>query len=200
MHGDGGEIGKLTPLPSCPYRRPAGATPGTPAHYVCDCAGGIPIGLDDQDPRLAEICESCNIPAGIDPNRRSCLFLIPVRIWENDSLRSGFSCRWFHNLNPKKLPREAWLCCLGCPHWFPRPPGEGSIPRMTDWIHKVIRLYWVPEISSPPPHSVVPAAAGKSTPSSSPLREAISERVRRFTKVVRLRRAGWSSPITQGES
>lgn len=149
MNGDAGGTAKPLRLPSCPYRRAVDAAPGTPAHIACDCAGGIPIALDDRDPRLREICGSCNVPSAIDPARRSCLFLVPVRIWEGGTLRSGFSCRWFHNLKPKRLPKEAWLCCAGCPHWFPRPPDERSIPRMNEWIHRIIRGYWEPERPAP---------------------------------------------------
>jgi len=121
------------------------AVPGTPAHLVCDCAGGLPLAAATDTARLAQTCGACNVPAAIDPAGRSCLFLVPVRIWEGGGLRSGFSCRWFHSLGPKRLPSEVWQCCLGCPHWFPRPPDEESIPRMTEWIHRIIRQYWEPQ-------------------------------------------------------
>jgi hypothetical protein len=79
------------------------------------------------------------------PTRRPCLFLIQVRLWECDTLRTGFSCRWFYSLKPKSLPGEAWQVCLGCPHWFPRPEKETDVPRMDRWIRKILRMYWEPE-------------------------------------------------------
>jgi hypothetical protein len=136
-----------------------------------------------------EICGACNIPSEIDParNRRSCLFLIPVRIWEDDCLRTGFSCRWFYNLKPKRLPKEVWLCCLGCQHWFPRPPDEEMIPRMKDWIHKIIRLYWEPETLGGFWNSPLSRKVPGKTPDSL-LRERLSFRINRFRDAVRMRR------------
>lgn len=36
------------------------------------------------------------------------------------------------------------MACFGCPHWFPRPPDEESVPGIDRWIRKVIRMYWEP--------------------------------------------------------
>jgi len=97
------------------------------------------------------VCGPCNIPPELSPTRRPCLFLVPVRLWEGDALRTGFSCRWFHSLKPKSLPREAWQVCLGCPHWFPRPEEEADVPRMDAWFRRILRMYWEPE---PPVESI----------------------------------------------
>lgn len=198
MHGDGGQVGNIL-LRACPYRRAVGAAPGTPTHRVCDCAGGIPIGGDGiEDPRIAEVCGPCTIPLEIDPSRRSCLYLVPVRLWVDAGLRSGFSCRWFYNLNPKRLPEEAWQCCMGCPHWFPRPPDEADIPRMTDWIRRIVRLYWTPEPARPLPHAV-PSPEGRYRLPPASLGEAVSDRIRRFLEVVRARRDRGSPPLPHAE-
>ncbi len=201
MNFDDRKAGWQPSLQSCHYRRAVDAAPGMSVYYVCDCAGGIPIGLDEVgDPQVTEICGLCKIPSEIDPgrNRRSCLFLIPVRIWEADRLRTGFSCRWFYNLKPKKLPNEVWLCCLGCQHWFPRPPDEEMIPRMMDWIHKIIRLYWEPEPlvgfwSSPLPPG---------NPDNLPgflLSDRLHLRIRRFREVLRMRQDRRASRLTRAE-
>jgi len=199
LHGDRSEIEGRPPFQDCQYRRTVDAVHETPAHCVCDCAGGIPIGLDAaEDPLVMEICGACNIPSEIHPSRRTCLFLIPVRIWENDRLRTGFSCRWFYNLKPERLPKEVWLCCLGCPHWFPRPPDEEMIPRMMDWIHKIIRLYWEPETPGGIWSSPLPPEDRDHTHNSL-LRERLYFRINRFREALRMRRDRRSSPIARVE-
>jgi len=137
-------------LPPCEYRRVlASSGPGADPYVVCVCSGGLPIGAVKRGRGdAAGACGRCSIPAELDPARRPCLYLVPVRIWEDDSLRTGFSCRWFASLNPRYLPAEVWRCCSGCPHWFPRPPKEESVPGIDRWIRKVIRMYW--ERSSDP--------------------------------------------------
>ena len=135
-------------LPICIYRRVVREGTGSPSYYVCGCSGGIPIGtVGEEALGLADICGPCNIPVELSPTRRPCLFLVPVRLWEGDTLRTGFSCRWFCSLKPKSLPGEAWQVCLGCPHWFPRPEEEADVPRMDGWIRKILRMYWEPEPS-----------------------------------------------------
>jgi hypothetical protein len=199
LHGDCGEIARPSSLRPCPYRRAAYAISGAPAHYVCECAGGVPIGSDAaEDPLVMEICSACNLPAEIDPSRRTCLFLIPVRLWEGSGLRTGFSCRWFYNLKPGRLPGEAWLCCLGCPHWFPRPPDEADIPRMKEWIHKIIRLYWEPETPGGIWNSPLPAKDPGDT-SVSLLREKLSLRIKRFREALWLRRDRRAMPVARAE-
>ncbi len=197
MHRDRGEIGGGSSLPSCWYRRAVDASPGMPAHCVCDCAGGIPIGLNAaEDPLVVEICGACNIPSELHPSRRTCLFLIPVRIWEDDCLRTGFSCRWFYGLKPERLPGEVWKVCLGCPHWFPRTEDEASIPRMMDWIHRIIRLYWEPE----PPKAFMRSPLTPEDPEKtpiSPLSEWLNLRIKRFREALRMRRDRRTSPMTQ---
>jgi hypothetical protein len=105
----------------------------------------------EEAPGLADACGPCNIPPELSPTRRPCLFLVPVRLWEGDALRTGFSCRWFCSLKPESLPGEAWQVCLGCPHWFPRPEEENDVPRMDRWIRTILRMYWEPE---PPGESI----------------------------------------------
>jgi len=201
LHGDEREIGGRSPLQPCPYRRAVDATPGVTSHYECDCAGGIPVGARAPEDRLVvEICGSCNIPSEIDPtrNHRSCLFLIPVRLWIGCHLQTGFSCRWFYNFKPKRLPREAWQCCLGCPHWFPRPSDEASIPRMSEWIHRIIRLYWEPEPAKQISRSVSPTQGQDTFPPSLWI-EALSERAKKFQEVLRVRRTRRTNPVVEGE-
>lgn len=136
-------------LPSCAYRRIVDPGPGGRPYYVCECAGGIPIGTAGEGfPGAADVCGPCNLPSEIALSRRTCLFLVPVRLWEEGRLRTGFSCRWFYNLKPKRLPGEVWMVCLGCPHWFPRPDEEDAIPGMREWIRRVIALYWEPEAAA----------------------------------------------------
>jgi hypothetical protein len=197
LHRDRGEIGGGSSLPPCHYRRVVDASPSLSAYYVCDCAGGIPIGSDAaEDSHFMEICGACNIPSELHPARRTCLFLIPVRIWENSSLRTGFSCRWFYSLKPERLPTEVWKVCMGCPHWFPRPENEALIPRMSDWIHRIIRLYWEPELPQPIWSTRLPAGDPEGTPDS-PLNERLYLRIKRFREALRKRRR--ASPITQTE-
>jgi len=132
-------------IPACAYRRVMPSEPGGDPFVVCGCSGELPIDMVNGDRwNLAVICGSCNIPAVLDPSLRPCLFLVPVRIWEGNTLRTGFSCRWFASLKPKFLPSEVWIACFGCPHWFPRPPEEESVPGIDRWIRKVIRMYWEP--------------------------------------------------------
>lgn len=137
--------------PRCPYRRMVDPSGGGGRYYACACAGGVPIGMVGRESAdLARVCGTCNLPGEIHLSRRSCLFLVPVRIWEGDVLRTGLSCRWFYNLKPKRLPKEAWRLCLGCPHWVPRRDVEESIPGMAEWMRRVIMLYWEPEAPSLP--------------------------------------------------
>jgi hypothetical protein len=199
LHGDRCEIGGGSSLSSCWYRRAVDASPGIPAHCVCDCAGGIPIGLDAaEDPRVAEICGACNIPSEIHPSRRTCLFLIPVRIWEDGRLRTGFSCRWFYSLRPERLPTEVWKVCMGCPHWFPRTEDEASIPRMLDWIHRIIRLYWEPEPLGGIWKSRPSAENTDQTPNSL-LSARLYSRIKKFREALRIRRECRATPITRTE-
>ncbi|GAB4366180.1 MAG: hypothetical protein Kow00128_09380 [Deltaproteobacteria bacterium] len=131
-------MGPESNLPACAYRRIVASTaPGEDPHVACGCSGGIPIGMANGGGEdLAGVCGSCTIPSELDPARRTCLYLIPVRIWEEDGLRTGFSCRWFASLKPGYLPAEVWKCCFGCPHWFPRPPQEELVPGIDRWIRK----------------------------------------------------------------
>jgi hypothetical protein len=199
LHRDHCEIGGGSSLPSCWYRQAVDASPGIPAHCVCDCAGGIPIGPNDvEDPLVLEICGACNIPSELHPGRRTCLFLIPVRIWEDDRLRTGFSCRWFYSLRPERLPTEVWKVCMGCPHWFPRLPDELSIPRMMVWIHRIIRLYWDPEPPKPIWTSRLPEGDPERTPDS-PLSERLYLRIKRFREALRMRRDRRASPMARAE-
>ena len=139
-------------LPVCWYRRLVRDGTGSIPYYVCGCSGGIPIGtMGKETLGLAGTCGPCNIPVDLSPTRRPYLFLIPVRLWEGDTLRTGFSCRWFYSLKPKSLPGEAWQVCLGCPHWFPRPEEESDVPGMDRWIRTILRMYWEPE---PPGESI----------------------------------------------
>jgi len=139
-------------LPVCVYRRVVRDGPDPASYYVCGCSGGLPIGtVGEEALGLADACGPCNIPVELSPTRRPCLFLVPVRLWEDGSLRTGFSCRWFCSLKPKSLPGEAWQVCLGCPHWFPRPEEETDVPRMDGWIRKILRMYWEPQ---PPGESI----------------------------------------------
>jgi hypothetical protein len=139
-------------LPVCCYRHLVRDGAGSAPYYVCGCSGGIPIGtMGEEALGLATTCGPCNIPPELSPTRRPCLFLVPVRLWEGDTLRTGFSCRWFCSLKPKSLPGEAWQVCLGCPHWFPRPEEETDVPSMDRWIRTILRMYWEPE---PPGESV----------------------------------------------
>ena len=133
-------------LPICTYRRVVREGPGSTSLYVCGCSGGLPIGkVGEETLLLADTCGPCSVPVEISPIRRPCLFLVPVRMWEGDTLRTGFSCRWFCSLKPNSLPGEAWQVCLGCPHWFPRPEEETDVPRMDRWIRTILRMYWEPE-------------------------------------------------------
>lgn len=199
MHGNCCEIGGHIPLPSCHHRRVVEATPEVSAHYVCDCAGGIPIGSYEPEDSLAlEICGACNLPSEIHPSRRTCLFLIPVRIWENGVLRTGFSCRWFYSLRPERLPNEVWKVCMGCPHWFPRPEDETVIPRMSDWIHKIIRLYWEPEPIEGIWKSRLPDE-GKDQTSETLLSQRLYFRARKYWEALRIRRDRRAEPVTREE-
>lgn len=132
-------------FPACAYRRIVPCEPGGDRFVACGCSGELPIGMENGDRgNVAEVCGACTIPAALDSSRRPCLFLVPVRVWEGDALRTGFSCRWFASLKPKFLPSEVWIACFGCPHWFPRPPEEDSVPGIDRWIRKVIGMYWDP--------------------------------------------------------
>jgi hypothetical protein len=146
---------------------------------VCGCSGGIPIGtVGEEALGLANACGPCNIPVELSPTRRPCLFLIPVRLWEGDTLRTGFSCRWFCSLKPKSLPGEAWQVCLGCPHWFPRPEEESDVPGMDRWIRTILRMYWEPE----PPGESIWNVRLADTPTS--LRERMTARMREIAGIL----------------
>ena len=165
-------------IPACAHRRMLPSEPGGDSFVVCGCSGGVPIGLMNGDRgNVIEICGSCTIPAALDPSRRPCLFLVPVRIWEEDALRTGFSCRWFASLKPKFLPTEVWMACFGCPHWFPRPPEEETIPGIDRWIRKVIRMYWEPKPDLDPDPSEKPQCQ---VPEPVHFSNRISARIRRL--------------------
>jgi len=159
-------------LPVCCYRRLVRDGTGSAPYYVCGCSGGIPIGtIGEEALGLADTCGPCNIPVELSPTRRPCLFLVPVRLWKGDALRTGFSCRWFGSLKPKSLPGEAWQVCLGCPHWFPRPEEETDVPRMNAWFRRILRMYWEPE----PPHESIWSVRLADTPTS--WRERVMTRI-----------------------
>jgi len=111
---------------------------------------------------------------------------------------SSTSCRWFYSFKPKSLPREAWICCLGCQHWFPRPPDEEMIPGRMDWIHKIIRLYWEPEPLGGIWRSPLPQKDPGKTPNSL-LRERLYFRINRFREALRMRRDRRAPPMTRAE-
>ena len=167
-------------FPACAHRRIAPSEAGGDPLIVCGCSGGLPLGSENGDRgNVSAICGSCTIPSALDPSRRPCLYLVPVRIWEGDALRTGFSCRWFASLKPKFLPSEVWIACCGCPHWFPRPPGEQSIPGIDRWIRKVIRMYWEPV---PEPDCLEQSRSPALQPVDSS--DRISSRIRRLRVVL----------------
>jgi hypothetical protein len=166
-------------LPICAYRRVVWYGPGSTSNYVCDCSGGIPVGtVGEEAIGLADACGPCNIPVELSPIRRPCLFLVPVRLWEGGTLRTGFSCRWFCSLKPKSLPGEAWQVCLGCPHWFPRPEEEIDVPRMDGWIRMILRMYWEPE---PPVESIGSVRLAETPPG---WRVRLMKRIREITGIL----------------
>ncbi len=115
---------------------------GTIWNLHCKAAG--PRHLDsspDPGELIDRWCSPCSIPDELSTEKRPCLYLIPVRFRSNSHPIYTFSCRWFFKLTGKKVIKETWKLCGGCPHWFPRPPDENLIPNQEEWAEKVIRIF-----------------------------------------------------------
>ncbi|RMG60687.1 MAG: hypothetical protein D6713_02150 [Deltaproteobacteria bacterium] len=138
MHA--GETGRIPP---CPLRTIVKS--GHRFSIRCRASGKslLPGGLTPES-ALERWCKECPIPFEIDEEKKPCLYLVPVRFPQNSPDRITFSCRWFYRLTGKRIIRETWKLCGGCPHWFPRPP-ENLIPKTEEWAEKILRLFDLPD-------------------------------------------------------
>lgn len=143
--------------------------------YVCGASGGPEHGYvlarnnEDLSPML-DICNHCPIPDALE-HRRACLNLVPVRAFSgnrsalpviqphtslpHEFAETYFTCRWFYTLYGQKQPHNISMC-LGCPHWFPRPPHE-MIPDYWPFTHKMLRIVTGEEPVARPSTGFTPA-------------------------------------------
>lgn len=104
---------------------------------VCEAGGGIILGRSNTGGADA-ICGSCDIPRSLN-KRYACLFLAPFRVFQRESVRSYYSCRWSLDIPARNVPKNNdW--CKGCVHWFPWPP-DFLIPNLLAYSHKALELF-----------------------------------------------------------
>lgn len=100
-------------LPPCTYRGHA-----EQGRYACAAAEGGPVTPDD--------CRACSIPGAL-AHAHACLYLVPMR----HQGECRYACRWFFSFATEPAPSDWHQLCF-CPYWFPRPPQEDMIPRLTE--------------------------------------------------------------------
>jgi len=131
---------------------------------VCEPSGGIPLASFKGDfDFLIDACSNCQIPEELKTEKKRCIYLVYVRLWENKYFTTYYSCRWFYNLNPNLRFTEIWKQCGGCSYWYPRPDDELTMTGREKWVKKVLKLYIEGEETSrfpsfkPPPTYKKPA-------------------------------------------
>jgi len=121
------------------WKRPIEGDGSGAVEIVCMAAGGKRLavkGGDDGD--MLATCGSCTIPS--ETARRPCLYLVPIKMERDHTVRDYFICRWFYRLRPEKPATTTSCICDGCPYWFPRPP----LNLLKDYeraTHKIIKYH-----------------------------------------------------------
>ncbi len=83
---------------------------------ICEAGGGAVI--DDAGAGLEgeSFCAACDVPRTL-AHSRSCLYLVPFRVFQGNGARSFYSCRWRLDFKPLHFPENIdW--CRACRHCF----------------------------------------------------------------------------------
>jgi hypothetical protein len=83
------------------------------------------------------VCARCTVPEKLA--HRPCLFMVPVRVREGETVHDFFGCHWYHSVSRLEFQRDTGLCA-GCRDWFPRPPIELQ-PRYAERTRRMIRFF-----------------------------------------------------------
>ncbi len=144
--------------------------------YLCGASGGPEQGYilarEGEDlSAMLTVCNRCPIPDAL-ASHRACLNLVPVRRFpggkhplpviqpeelpdqQHEPADASFTCRWFYTWYGQQQPRTIDMC-LGCPHWFPRPPRE-LIPNYWPATRKMLRIVNGEESTARPPTGFAP--------------------------------------------
>jgi hypothetical protein len=104
---------------------------------ICEAGGGFVLGRNGGDADL--VCASCDIPHSFN-KPYACLFLVPFRVFQKESVRSYYGCRWSLDIPARNVPKNNdW--CKGCVHWFPWPP-DFPVPNLFKYSRKALELFF----------------------------------------------------------
>jgi len=108
----------------------------SPEEFICKAGGDFVLGRHDGG--ADTICSACDIPRSLN-KQYACLFLVPFRVFQNEHVKSYYSCRWSLDIHARNVPKNNdW--CKGCVHWFPWPP-DFEIPNLFSYCQKALELF-----------------------------------------------------------
>jgi len=131
-----------TGLRSCPYRRPTCPENANGPWVVCLAApsgeseASNPYGMHGTDH-----CVPCPVPDAFRKEIKTCLYLLPIRLWDGSNVQTFFHCRLLYEFNPKRANTSYTFHSPElCPWWFPHP--KTFLPPQTEWhTNRAVGLY-----------------------------------------------------------
>ncbi len=90
---------------------------------------------------MVEVCSQCPIPEIFAAGTKTCLYLLPMRIFGESEISTMYNCRILYTLNPAFVSTTAETHVPElCPWWFPHPMRK--LPLGTEWhTNMAIGLY-----------------------------------------------------------
>ncbi len=120
-------------LNPCLYRQERPLPGAHEVEIVCLAGGNHRLGIKGRDPAyLEKACGDCPVPDALADEDRTCLYLLPLRIFGDSGIETLYHCRWLYKLNPKRVNRLLSLHFpRSCEWWFPHP--IKFLPPGTEW-------------------------------------------------------------------
>ena len=128
-------------LPTCFFRERIVSEDGQHV-YRCKAGNGYVLGPVGSEV-VQKICGSCPVPSEYAPERKPCLYLVPLRIFGSEGIQTFMLCHWFYRNSPSRWVHMAKHQCP-CHYWFPHPEeyrSEALEAMNTRVIKDALKLY-----------------------------------------------------------